>query len=209
MKYKAIIFDLGGVLLNLRYENTLDKFSEILEKPVSPFYTQKEQTELFDEYEKGNISSDEFRLGIKKIVGEEITNDQIDEAWNAMLLDLPIKRVEMLKELSKKYRIFLLSNTNAIHIKAFETIVKSTLGNDFGDFKKLFEKGYYSYEMGDRKPHPSIFETVIAENNLDKSDTLFIDDSIQHVEGAKKAGLHAHHLSDLNVIKFLKDEGIY
>ncbi|AZQ63406.1 HAD family phosphatase [Flammeovirga pectinis] len=209
MKYKAIIFDLGGVLLNLRYENTLDKFSEILEKPVSPFYTQKEQTELFDEYEKGNISSDEFRLGIKKIVGDKITTTQIDEAWNAMLLDLPIERVEMLKELSTKYRIFLLSNTNAIHIDAFETIVNSTLGDDFGDFKKLFEKGYYSYEMGDRKPHPSIFETVIAENNLDKSETLFIDDSIQHVEGAKKAGLHAHHLSDLNVIKFLKEEGIY
>ncbi|WP_281616421.1 HAD family phosphatase [Flammeovirga sp. SubArs3] len=209
MTYETIIFDLGGVILNLRYENTLEKFSEIIGKPVEPFYTQKEQTELFDEYEKGNISSDAFRKGIKELLNEPLTDDQIDEAWNAMLLDLPVERVEMLKEVAKNYRIFLLSNTNDIHIQAFDKIVSDTLGNDFGDFRGLFEKGYYSYEMSDRKPHPSIFEKVVTENNLDKSKTLFIDDSIQHVEGAKKAGLHAHHLSDLNVIGFLKSIGIY
>ncbi|OHX66848.1 HAD family hydrolase [Flammeovirga pacifica] len=209
MSYEAIIFDLGGVILNLRYENTLEKFSEILQKPVSPFYTKKEQTTLFDEYEKGNISSDDFRKGIRDLVNEPITDDQIDEAWNAMLLDLPVERIDMLKEVAKKYRIFLLSNTNEIHINAFNDIVKNTLGEDFGDFKNLFEKGYYSYEMSDRKPHPSIFETVIKENDLDKSTTLFIDDSIQHVEGAKKAGLHAHHLDDLNVIGFLKSIDMY
>lgn len=209
MEYKAIIFDLGGVILNLRYENTLDKFAEILNKPVAPFYTKKEQTSLFDDYEKGLITSQEFRLGIRELLNEEITDDQIDEAWNAMLLDLPKERVEMLKTLKGKYRIFLLSNTNEIHINAFNEIVNNTLGDDFGDFKQLFEQAYYSYEMGDRKPHPSIFDFVVEKNKLDKSTTLFIDDSIQHVEGAKKAGLHAHHLEDLNVIGFLKSEGIY
>ncbi|MBB3700436.1 HAD-IA family hydrolase [Flammeovirga yaeyamensis] len=209
MSYEAIIFDLGGVILNLRYENTLEKFAEILQKPVAPFYTKKEQTSLFDDYEKGNISSADFRKGIRGLVDAPITDEQIDEAWNAMLLDLPVERIEMLKEVGKKYRIFLLSNTNEIHIHAFNKIVKDTLGEDFGDFKKLFERGYYSYEMSDRKPHPSIFETVIEENKLDKSTTLFIDDSIQHVEGAKKAGLHAHHLEDLNVIGFLKSIDVY
>ncbi|WP_044202204.1 HAD family phosphatase [Flammeovirga sp. OC4] len=209
MEYKAIIFDLGGVILNLRYENTLEKFAEILNKPVEPFYTKKQQTSLFDDYEKGNITSQEFRLGIRELLDEPITDEQIDLAWNAMLLDLPVERIEMLKELKEKYRIFLLSNTNEIHIDAFNQIVTNTLGDDFGDFKQLFEKAYYSFEMGDRKPHPSIFETVVAKNNLDKATTLFIDDSIQHVEGAKQAGLHAHHLEDLNVIGFLKSEGIY
>lgn len=209
MKYDAIIFDLGGVLLNLRYENTLEKFAEILEKPVEPFYTQKQQTSLFDDYEKGLITSQEFKLGIRELLNHPITNEEIDLAWNAMLLDLPLERVEMLKSLGKKMRIFLLSNTNAIHIEAFNKIVDNTLGEDFGDFKQLFEKAYYSYEMADRKPHTSIFEKVIADNKLDKNKTLFIDDSIQHVEGAKKAGLRAHHLEDLNVIRFLRSEEIY
>lgn len=209
MKYDAIIFDLGGVILNLRYENTLEKFAEILDKPVEPFYTKKQQTSLFDDYEKGLITSQEFRLGIRELLNESITDEEIDLAWNAMLLDLPVERVEMLKALGKKMRIFLLSNTNEIHIDAFNQIVNNTLGEDFGDFKQLFERAYYSYEMADRKPHTSIFEKVIVDNNLDKEKTLFIDDSIQHVEGAKKAGLHAHHLEDLNVIGFLQSEDIY
>lgn len=189
---RNIIFDLGGVLLNLDYGRTNQAFRDMGLEEIDRIYSQKLQQQLFDDYETGRISSEEFRSEVSKLVGRQVDPAHIDEAWNAMLLDLPPARIALLKQLKEKYRLFLLSNTNDIHITSYSNYLLRTFG--FPNLSHIFEKEYYSYRVGKRKPNRDIFELVINENGLDPNETLFIDDSIQHVEGARHAGLHAIHL---------------
>ena len=122
-----------------------------------------------------------------------MTSSQIVNAWNGMLLGFMPDALACLKRLRSTYRLFLLSNTNEIHIQEIENRVGAAF---FSDFCALFEKVYLSHELGLRKPHAEVFTHILKEQGLKAGETLFIDDSIQHVEGAIKAGLHAHHLTD-------------
>jgi glucose-1-phosphatase len=192
MPLQNIIFDLGGVIINLDYSLTSKAFKVLGIKEFDSIYSKAKQEQLFDEFEKGNIPASEFRKILGKHLPEGVTDAQIDSAWNAMLLELPGKRVAWLKSLSKHYRIFLLSNTNAIHVAAFTKMASEKFGN--GVFESTFEKTYYSCNIHMRKPDAEIFELVLAENNLERQNTLFIDDSIQHVEGAHKINLPAEWL---------------
>ncbi len=157
-------------------------------KDFDGHYTQAKQTGAFDLFDCGKISADEFRAELKKHLPEKVSDGEIDHAWNAMLKDLPSERLELLKRLAKKYRLFLLSNTNEIHITAFSDYLKGQFG--FSDFSDYFENHYYSCRIGMRKPNADIFEFVLRENKLMATETLFIDDSIQHVEGANKLGIN-------------------
>jgi len=189
---KNIIFDLGGVILNIDYGRTSTAFNRIGVTNFDEIYSQAKQNKIFDNLETGNLSADGFRKHIKEIVPSLLDSD-IDKAWNAMLLDLPESRVELLKKLQKKYRLFLLSNTNKIHIKAFQKIIASSY--DPSLFDSLFENQYYSSEIGLRKPNSDCFQFVLDQNELDPEQTLFVDDSIQHIEGAKTLNLNTYHLS--------------
>jgi glucose-1-phosphatase len=186
---KNIIFDLGGVLINLDMAKTRKAFENLGMKDFNEHYNQAKQSGLFDLYDCGKISDAQFRDGLKKQLPATITDKEIDEAWNAMLLDLPKERLNILKSLQGKYRLFLLSNTNEIHIAAFSAYLKKTYG--FEDFSGYFEKHYYSCRIGMRKPHAEVFEFVLRENHLNAGETLFIDDSSQHVAGASACGIHA------------------
>lgn len=188
---KNIIFDLGGVILNIDYNKTANAFKRIGVANFDDIYSQAKQGQVFDKLETGELTSVEFREYIKEIV-PSLESSDIDKAWNAMLLDLPAQRIVLLKKLKKKYRLFLLSNTNEIHIKAFRKIIQSSYGENI--FDAIFEHQYYSSEMGMRKPNSDCFECVLEKNSLDPSETLFIDDSIQHVEGARKLKIKAYHL---------------
>ena len=192
----AIIFDLGGVIINIDYERTIQKFSQISGFDASQLYTQRRQTQLFDQYETGQISSEQFRAGLRLLLNApDVTDRALDDAWNAMLLDIPTQRIEWLQGMGCTNRIFLLSNTNAIHKDAFDQIFSATFGGSIPTLAGLFERSYFSHLMGDRKPNPSIFNTIIAEQGLIPSRTLFIDDSIQHIEGAQSVGLQTLHLA--------------
>ncbi len=191
MAIKNIIFDLGGVLLNISYQVTINGFKKLGVKDFDSFYNQAAQMNLFDQFDKGEISPQGFRDELKRISGLPLSDDQIDRAWNAMLLDFPTKHAGLLKGVRKNYRTFLLSNTNAIHYPVFMDYLGQ---NQINGFDALFEKCYLSYEIGMRKPDRAIFEHVINDSNLDANETLFIDDSIQHVKGACGAGLRAVHL---------------
>lgn len=186
-KFEAIIFDLGGVIIDLSYQRTAAAFVELGLKNFDDIYSKAKQSNLFDDFEKGIMSEVGFRSELKRHLPQNTTVTQIDHAWNAMLLDIPVQRVEFIKQVGAKYRIFLLSNTNRIHVKAFTKMADEILGAN--NFLSIFEKSYLSCEMGMRKPDAEIFEKVLSDNNLDRSKTLFIDDSIQHVEGALKIGL--------------------
>lgn len=191
-KIEAVIFDLGGVLLNINYHLTSNAFKVMGVQDFDKTYSQAQQSSLFDDFETGRISPAEFRNQLRMLMNMNFADEQIDEAWNAMLLDFPEARMELLERVSLQKRIFLLSNTNAIHIEAFKKIIGSGVGYD--RFIAPFEKVYYSSSIGMRKPHPATFTWVVKENNLDPKSTLFIDDSIQHVIGAREAGLNAEHL---------------
>ena len=196
---KAIIFDLGAVILNINYQNTIDEFSKLGVKNASTFYSKKVQTDLFNQIETGKITTEQFLNALQKETNNA-TIKQVESAWNAMLLNLPEERLILIKELKKDYSIFLLSNTNIIHIDAF----KKQLGKiKWDEFSGLFDKIYLSHEVGMRKPNANIFEHILYEQKLKAEEVFFIDDSPQHIEGAKKLGIQTHHLLDTEDITTL------
>ena len=201
---KNIIFDLGGVILNINFKKTEEAFLQLGLKNFSDHISQTYISDFFEKYETGLIDDVEFVEGIAKLIGEPIDDDKIIAAWNALLLDFPPERIALLKKIKTKFRIFLLSNTNSIHLKEFQ----QRLFNLYGVYlEDLFEKAYYSHAVKLRKPGAAIFELVLKENNLDPSETLFIDDTASNFEEAKKLGIHVHHLvagssiTDINIFQ--------
>ena len=185
-----IIFDLGNVILNIDYQNTIDAFEKIGVMDASNFYSKSSQLNIFNQLETGHISKQDFVFEIQKFA-PKASSTQIINAWNAILQDLPDERLKVLKKIKDKFTIFLLSNTNSIHI---EKIIDNLGVKKYKEFYNLFDKVYYSHEIKLRKPNSDIFRLVIKENNLSIKNTLFIDDSIQHIESAKKIGLKTYHL---------------
>jgi putative hydrolase of the HAD superfamily len=190
--YHTLILDLGGVLIDVDYHAAARAFAQEGFTDFEALYSKAKQDHLFDGFETGAISPVEFRERIRRMLGKPLADERIDACWNAMLGHIPQERIELVRQLKERYRLLLLSNTNAIHVPAFEAIVARE--NGIADFKGLFDGAYYSCEMGMRKPDVEIFQEVLRHHRAEPAHTLFIDDSIQHVEGARKAGLHAEHL---------------
>lgn len=184
-----IIFDLGGVLIDIDYQATTKAFEALGIIDFDLHYSQLNQTSLFNDFEKGLISSQHFINKLMDIMPKGVTPNQIVAAWNAMLGKFPSGKIELLKKIKTNYRIFMLSNTNAIHLPP---VIKAW--NEVSEHKMmdLFERVYLSFEIGQRKPDTEVFQWVCHQNNLIPEKTLFIDDSPQHIEGAKNAGLKTH-----------------
>ena len=197
-QFKNIIFDFGGVIINIDYQATIEAFKKLGISDFDAMYSQATQSDLFDNIETGRISPQQFINGMLDFLPKGVTANQVVHAWNAMILDIPKERIEFLLELKKTHSIFLLSNTNSIHI---DKAIRAWNKVSETDINSTFQMVYLSHEMGMRKPHVEIFERVCTEQNLNPSETLFIDDSIQHIEGARKAGLNAHHLIDAQSIQ--------
>lgn len=192
-KIKNIIFDLGGVIINLDINQTIKEFNRLSQTRFELIYTQLQQSPLFDRFDKGEISEYSFFEELQHALGTSISHQNIIHAWNAMLLDFPLRRLELLNTLKPNYRLFLLSNTNETHISEFEKRLYEQHG--YKNLEPFFEKVYYSCRIGLRKPDSEIFEFVLRNHVLNAQETLFIDDSIQHVQGAKNLGINAKLLS--------------
>lgn len=206
MQIKNVIFDLGGVLLNIDYHLTIQAFVDIGMSNFQELFTQAQQSELFDKIEVGEISSDEFLAEIKALMPSHVSEVAIRTAWNAMLLDLPSERLDFLLAVKEKYNTALLSNTNSIHLENFYKELKKV--HNLKSLDDYFHKVYFSCDLGMRKPNPEIFLRVCELEGFNPSETLFIDDTMQHVEGAKQAGLQALHLDVkntdvINLLSFL------
>ena len=203
---KNIIFDYGNVIFNLDFARGLRAWEALGIKNAAEFYGHKLQDNIFDAFERGDISAAEFRQHIRQKIGNpDITDQQIDHAWNSMLLGIPQGNHELLLKLKSKYRTFLLSNINAIHYDYIMNYLKTDFGFDGNDH--LFEKTYYSHLTGKRKPEAAIFEQVLKENNLKPEETLFIDDSPQHIAGAQKLGIQTYLMTAPDtVVKFAEKE---
>ena len=190
----AIIFDLGGVLIDVDYNKTIRAFEKLGIENARELYSQQSQSTLFNEIECGEISPIEFLTELSKRTQKDLSLLEIKDAWNAIIGPYNKRIIPLLRSLKKEYKLFVLSNTNAIHIdKANEEWNKiSSLS-----MKSFFVKVYLSHEIGDRKPNGSVFKNLCAEQNLKPSETLFIDDSIQHIESAQQMGLKTHHLKSM------------
>jgi FMN phosphatase YigB (HAD superfamily) len=189
---RNIIFDLGGVIINIDYQRTAAAFRSLGLNNFDEIYSQAKQEKLFDKLETGHLHEDHFREELLMHLPSGVNQIDINNAWNAMLLDFPVSRLDFIYKLREHYRIFLLSNTNIIHINSFLMLADEQVGKSF--FENAFEKIYYSCDVGMRKPDPEIFELVLKENKLLPAETLFIDDSAQHIDGAGVAGIHAELL---------------
>lgn len=201
---KNIIFDLGGVIINLDTQRTIQEFNKLSRLPFEEFYTQSSQLELFNLFDKGKISEFDFFSELRKHIGYEGPEVDLLFAWNAMLGDVPEHRLDLLVDMKQNYSTFLLSNTCEPHITAFER--ELYLNHGVKNFEDYFDEVYYSCRLGMRKPDKEIFEFVLEKNNLDPDETVFIDDSIQHVKGAGACGIKAYLLpKNMEVGALLKE----
>ena len=198
---EAIIFDLGGVILNLNYQLTIDAFKDLGMKDFDAVYTQMNQSDLFDKFETGQISSFHFINRLLDQLPKGCNANQVVHAWNAMILDFPVDRLIWLNELKTKKRLFLLSNTNTLHMDCVRRSLKKSGLNE--PLENYFERTYFSHEMHMRKPNTEVFLRVCEENMLVPSETVFIDDTLKHVVGADKAGLQAIHLKPGQTVQSL------
>jgi putative hydrolase of the HAD superfamily len=187
----AIIFDLGGVILHIDYDLTRDAFRELGLKSFDKIYSKAQQSDLFDLFETGKISAQHFINNVLTFLPAGITANKVVNAWNSMLLEFPPETMDFLRELKTRKRTFLLSNTNEIHVQAFKRKLRSQIGEDSLD--PFFEQVYFSNELGKRKPFADTFDYICRQNGLVPEKTLFIDDSIQHIEGAASIGLQTYH----------------
>ncbi len=184
---KHIIFDLGGVILNIDYQLTEKAFIEAGITNFAELYSQLRQTDLFDKFEVGAMSATDFVAELQKAAPNNISEAQVLNAWNAMILEYPLRRLQILQQLRLYYDLFLLSNTNEVHEKTFNDVLMENHG--IPNIGVFFDKVYLSHRVGLRKPMPEIFKRVLDENGLKPEDTLFIDDSPQHIATAKELGI--------------------
>ena len=190
---KHIIFDLGGVILNIDYTRPLKAFEALGLPKKDHFYSKQQQDNLFDQLETGQITEAAFVQAMQQRIPGASAAD-ILQAWNSILLDFPIRRLQLLQQLQLHYDLYLLSNTNEIHEKAFNLILQQTCG--YPTLALFFDKVYFSHRVGLRKPDPRIFERVLQENHLQPFQTLFIDDSPQHIAAAAQLGIRTIHMQD-------------
>lgn len=201
---KNIIFDLGGVILNLDVDRTHKQFSRISGKPIDQLKSEAGAMSFFSDYEQGTIEDRQFRKELSDFLAVRVSDIEVDQAWNAMLLDLPPIRIDLLKKVGSKFRIFLLSNTNNIHLQCFSEIVKTT--TTLTSLDSLFERAYYSHLLKMRKPNEEIYQHVLQENQLKANETLFLDDNLANLSGALSIGIQTFHVKHPDLIFSLFDE---
>jgi FMN phosphatase YigB (HAD superfamily) len=201
--FDAIILDLGGVLLNLDLSRCFERFRRHVPN-IDPatFVGREHQLGFFSEFEVGKIEAEELLWKFNEHHGSALNMGLFTECWNSMVLDFPSGRIDRLRLLGKKKRLFLLSNINEIHER---TLHERYDAHSPEPFSRLFERMYLSHRLGMRKPDRAVFQHLIDENGLEPERTLFIDDSKQHILGAAETGIRAVHLTEPHTLETLLD----
>ena len=200
---KNIIFDFGKVIINVETERVS---AELIKKGVGnvdEVHDHLLKSKIYFGIETGEISPEQFRDEIRRISGDHLGDKDIDDTWNIMIRDIPPEREQLLRALKDRYRVFLLSNTNAIHYEFYHHYFKEKFGYPLND---LFDKAYYSHQMGRRKPDPAIYRMVLDDSGLVAEETLFIDDKLKNVQAANSVGIKGFLLHPDTDITELFDE---
>lgn len=186
---KNLIFDLGGVIIDLSIDNTLNSFATLAGVDRQVIHNLYHSAPEFLLYETGELTDAEFRAFVNKQCKRPGTDEAIDQTWNGMLRGLPKNKLDLILRLRDKYNVFLLSNTNAIHVKHINEVMLPAIPGALPSLDNYFDKAYYSHIMKMRKPHTQIFEQVLADSGLVASESLFLDDNHDNIIGASKVGI--------------------
>ena len=189
-KIRNIVFDLGGVLVDLDFKAAINGLQQAGFTNVKEQLLAFDRNGIFQKFELGEITTDEFRTAIRENSTVTLTDEEVDNLWNLMLLEIPREKLELILELRSKYMVYLLSNTNAIH---WDYVCKNAFNYRGFRMEDYFEETFLSFEMHLAKPDKAIFEKVLSEANLLPEETLFIDDSEANCKAAQEVGIHAHH----------------
>jgi putative hydrolase of the HAD superfamily len=196
---RALIFDLGGVVINIDPARAFQALQRLAPASVSATDQFLEHNKLFLDYEKGLISDQAFRQGIRELIRRpDLADEAIDAAWCSMLLDIPPERLRLLERLKSRYHTLVLSNTNQIHVDAFNKMVAAATGQPSLDH--LFEKVYFSHHLKMRKPEAQIYQHVLLEQGLEPSETLFLDDRADNLAAAEAEGIRTQLVTGTNGI---------
>lgn len=193
MNIKTIIFDLGGVIIDLDFNKTPQAFSQLTGRPFDEIYPLYFKPGLFQDYEKGLISDGELRSGINQLLDTDLSDRQIDKAWCAMLGQVPKSRLEFMAELTANYKVLVLSNTNAIHVRAFNQIILEASGKS--SLEAFADEVYFSHELHMRKPDAEIYEEVLRRSGSKASECLFLDDTQANLATAAQLGINTLHIA--------------
>lgn len=196
----TLIFDLGGVIVDLDLAKCIQKFKELGLENIEQYLSNFGQKDFFMQFEKGQIGIPAFRNEIRKLAGIELTDAQIDEAWCSFLTQIPVEKLHLLSELKKKYRLLMLSNTNPLHIETAVAVEFSKTGKTMQDF---FDKCYLSYEMGMVKPDVEIFEALLADAQVKAEECLFLDDGKKNIDTAAALGIQTYWVKPNENLNFL------
>ena len=189
----TFIFDLGGVIIDLDEKDSYNNLSKIVGLPLSEMQSVVSHSVIFGQHEKGLFSNDVFRKEINDLFQCNLSDDQIDIAWNAMLKNIPIERLELLLALRKNYKVLILSNTNSIHIKRFNEILMSVSGKNSLDY--FADYVFFSHELHMSKPDVEIYEEVLKRSNSQASESIFMDDKLENLESAASLGISTFHVT--------------
>ena len=205
-KIKNIIFDLGGVVLDID-ESIVYKELEKLGFKTSELAHSKEFIDLMSKFDTGIYTAPTFRKKTKALLGiEKMTDKRFDAIWNAMLLDIPRERIEAIEQVKKHYKIFLMSNTNEIHYDLYVRDLQLRFG--YNEFDALFNKSYFSFDIHLEKPDPRFFELILDHEGLQPEETLFIDDTAANIKVAKSLGINTYHISRDELVRNLFENGV-
>jgi glucose-1-phosphatase len=203
---KNIIFDLGDVIINIDVPRAASSFAELSNQSLDNVHSLIQQNDVFKKFETGNLTPLAFRSFVRDLFQTpEWTDAEIDTAWNSLLLDIPIERIHKIQELAQKgYRLFLLSNTSAIHIDEVNAILHRTA--EIEHLSHLFEKLFLSYEMGIMKPHHDIYRQVLTNAGIEANETLFLDDNLDNIRAAAECGIQTIHVQKpTSIVEYLRD----
>lgn len=201
-----IIFDFGGVILDIDPQLTIKELINLGISDVSVFSSAAFQEGVVGKLERGIITPEVFRDKVREFAGVALTDQDIDDAWNALLLDIPKERIKAIEAAKKNYGIYLLSNSNEIHYELYVRDLQLRFG--YREFDQLFDKAYFSFDLHLSKPNQEIFEFVINQHRLNPKTTLFIDDTAEHIEAAAQVGLKTYHLVKPQRLRDLFTDGI-
>ncbi|MBS1618001.1 MAG: HAD family phosphatase [Bacteroidetes bacterium] len=194
----TIIFDLGNVIIDIDYDVMIAAFRRIAARDFSHLISYTEQDDLFSGYERGDVSSAEFRAALRPYLRDGVTDAEIDTAWNAILYHYPPDKLERLTALRAKYKVYALSNINDIHLTDIDRYIKANFSA--ADMRSYFHHAYYSHELRTRKPEPAIYRAVIDHAGIDPQRTLFIDDKKENTDAAAALGFRVYHLTDRDTL---------
>ena len=192
MSIKNIIFDFGGVVLDIDPQLTIDEFVKLGFTDFDKLSTPEFTDEIIGKFERGILTPEVFRTKLKKFLDIDVTDQQLDDAWNSLLYDIPRERIEILEQGKKNYQIILLSNSNEIHYDLFVRDLQLRFG--YREFDDLFHKSYFSFDLHLLKPNSEVYEFVINQHGILPEETLFIDGKEENIVAAKKLGLRTYKL---------------